>query len=35
MIDADEAAGTSVAGGETYYFCSPNCKKKFDANPAQ
>ncbi len=34
-INADEAAGTSESGGKTYYFCSPVCKEKFDANPAQ
>ena len=35
MIDAGQAAGTSEFGGENYYFCSPVCKGKFDANPAQ
>lgn len=25
--------GTSEYNGETYYFCNPNCKKKFDADP--
>lgn len=34
-IDAEGAAGTSEFGGETYYFCSPACKEKFDANPSQ
>jgi Cu+-exporting ATPase len=34
-IDASSAAGTSEYEGETYYFCSPVCKEKFDANPAQ
>ena len=34
-IDASSAAGTSECEGETYYFCSPVCKEKFDANPAQ
>jgi len=24
---------TSVYKGKTYYFCSPECKKEFDANP--
>ena len=32
-IDAEKASGTSEFGGETYYFCSPNCQQKFDANP--
>ncbi|HXG85541.1 MAG TPA: heavy metal translocating P-type ATPase [Pyrinomonadaceae bacterium] len=34
-IDEREAAGKSEFNGKTYYFCSPVCKKKFDANPAQ
>ena len=33
-IDPATAAGKSVYRGETIYFCNPNCKKKFDANPA-
>ena len=35
QVDPAKAAGTSVHKGKTYYFCSPNCKTKFDANPAQ
>ena len=27
------AAGKSEHNGETYYFCSPGCKKTFDKNP--
>jgi P-type Cu+ transporter len=34
-IEAEGASATSEFQGETYYFCSPVCKKKFDANPAQ
>ena len=34
-IDREKAAGTSEYQGETYYFCSPVCKEKFDAHPAQ
>ncbi len=34
-IDAENAAGTSEYKGETYYFCSPTCKEKFDVNSAQ
>jgi len=30
----EQAAGKSELNGTTYYFCSPGCKKKFDANPA-
>ncbi len=33
MEDKD-AAGTSSYKGSTYYFCSPNCKEKFDRGPA-
>lgn len=33
-IDAEKAADASEYKGETYYFCSPACKQKFDANPA-
>ena len=32
-IDPSTAAGTSEYNGQTYYFCSPGCKKSFDANP--
>ncbi len=32
-VDPARAAGTSELHGKTYYFCSPSCKKKFDANP--
>ena len=34
-VDPGKAAGNSNYGGKTYYFCSPDCKKKFDMNPAQ
>src|ERR1051325_9227158 len=30
-VDPARAAGTSERDGETYYFCSPGCKQKFDA----
>ncbi len=32
-VDPKTAAGKSDYKGETYYFCSPGCKKAFDANP--
>ena len=32
-IDPAHAAGMSTYNGETIYFCNPNCKKKFDADP--
>ena len=34
-IDPKDAAGTSDYQGQTYYFCSPGCKKQFDKNPQQ
>ena len=27
------AAGQSSYQNETYYFCSPDCKRKFDQDP--
>lgn len=32
-IEPSTAAGTSEYKGQTYYFCSPGCKKSFDADP--
>ena len=32
-IDPAKAAGTSRHGGQTFHFCSPGCKAKFDADP--
>lgn len=34
-VDPQEAAGQTTKDGRTYYFCSTDCKEKFDANPAQ
>lgn len=34
-IDPEKAVGESEYEGTTYYFCSTNCKTKFDANPGQ
>ena len=34
-INTQDAAGTSQHQGETYYFCSTNCKEKFEQNPQQ
>jgi Cu+-exporting ATPase len=34
-VDPAKAAGSSVHKGVTYYFCSPSCKARFDANPGQ
>jgi len=33
-IDPAAAAGSSVHNGQTTYFCSTQCKAKFDTNPA-
>ena len=32
-VTPETAAGTSEYNGETYYFCSPGCKRSFDKNP--
>lgn len=32
-IDPATAAGKSEYKGQTYYFCSPGCKKTFDKEP--
>ena len=34
-IDEKTALFTSVYTGKTYYFCSPGCKRMFDANPEE
>lgn len=34
-IDPAQAAATSDYQGQTYYFCSPGCKREFDRNPEQ
>ena len=34
-VEARDAAATSQHQGQTYYFCSTNCKQKFDQNPQQ
>ena len=33
QVNEPQAAGTSEYQGETYYFCSPSCKRQFDQNP--
>lgn len=35
MIDADTAAGRSSYQGRTYYFCSAQCLRQFEADPAR
>ena len=32
-VDEKKAAGKSEHKGQTYYFCSPGCKKSFDKEP--
>jgi len=34
-IDEKTAAGTSEYQGQTYYFCAPICKTKFDQDPGR
>ena len=34
-VDERSAAGRSQYQGEDYYFCSQDCKQKFDRNPEQ
>ena len=33
-VSQENAAATSQYMGKTIYFCSKECKQKFDANPA-
>ncbi len=35
QVDKQEAAGTSNYNGKEVYFCSLECKQKFDKNPQQ
>jgi len=32
-IEESKSAGTVVYKGETYYFCSTNCKDNFEKEP--
>jgi len=32
-VDEKKAAATSRYEGDTYYFCSEDCKRRFDADP--
>jgi Cu+-exporting ATPase len=32
-VDAQTAEAKSQHKGQTYYFCCPKCKDKFDKNP--
>lgn len=35
VVDPANAAGKSESRGQTYYFCSVSCKKRFDADPGR
>lgn len=32
-VDPEEAPAKTEYNGETYYFCAPGCKNKFEENP--
>jgi Cu+-exporting ATPase len=32
-VDPATAAGSSEHAGQTYYFCSTGCKRRFDTDP--
>ena len=34
-VDERSAAARSEYNGQAYYFCSQNCKNRFDQNPQQ
>jgi Cu+-exporting ATPase len=33
QIQTEDAVGSSEYQGQTYYFCSEDCKESFDQNP--
>ena len=35
MVDAATAAGEAWYEGQKYYFCSEQCRKQFEQNPAK
>jgi Cu+-exporting ATPase len=35
QVDEKNAAGRSEYQGQTFYFCSQDCKERFDQNPQQ
>lgn len=35
QVDPRSAAASSTYQGQTYYFCSPACKKAFDKEPTK
>ena len=34
-VDEQRAAGKSEYEGRPYYFCSPGCQRRFEADPAR
>jgi Cu+-exporting ATPase len=34
-VNPENAAGTAEYDGETWYFCSPACQRRFEADPAK
>jgi Cu+-exporting ATPase len=34
-VNENNAAGKTDNSGQTYYFCSAECKNRFDINPAE
>ena len=34
-VDSEKAAGQSQHEGRTFYFCSAQCKRQFDADPGR
>jgi YHS domain-containing protein len=32
-VNPEQSAGKSEYQGQTYYFCSPSCKRQFDQEP--
>ena len=35
QVDTSQAAAQSQYQGQTYYFCSVECKRQFDEDPKQ
>jgi len=34
-VDEETATQKTTYKGETYYFCTPSCRKKFEENPGK
>ena len=34
-VDEEKATQKTTYKGETYYFCTPSCRKKFEENPGK